>query len=122
MFAVWERFWARTPESGNEAKSHKINGPCIFVCSHNPKVVSSNLTAATKVSSPSIISANPATVRIDNFGLKHWESKIPTAPPAAGRPAEKPRPTLRIVRHGHVSGFRTRARLSVFERRRKNPS
>ena len=48
MFAVWERFWARTPESGNEAKSHKINGPCIFVCSHNPKVVSSNLTATTK--------------------------------------------------------------------------
>src|ERR1700732_4498046 len=33
------------PES--PAKSHRINGPFIFVCPHNPKVVSSNLTPAT---------------------------------------------------------------------------
>jgi hypothetical protein len=65
MFAVWERFWERTLESGNEAKSHKINGPCIFVCSHNPKVVSSNLTSATRNNSAAMSSEDPATIRID---------------------------------------------------------
>jgi hypothetical protein len=43
------KIWERTPESGNEAKSHRINGPRVFVCSHNPKVVSSNLTPATNL-------------------------------------------------------------------------
>jgi len=28
-------------------KSHRINGPRVFVRAHNPKVVSSNLTPAT---------------------------------------------------------------------------
>jgi hypothetical protein len=36
---------------------------------HNPKVVSSNLTVATKVSFLSITSANPATIRIWDFHL-----------------------------------------------------
>jgi hypothetical protein len=30
------------------AKSRRISGPYVFVLAHNPKVVSSNLTPATK--------------------------------------------------------------------------
>jgi len=39
--------WERTHDLKTPAKSHRINGPCVFVRSHNPKVVSSNLTPAT---------------------------------------------------------------------------
>jgi hypothetical protein len=46
-------YWSYWKKFGKELlillvphKSHRINGPCIFVCSHNPKVVSSNLTPA----------------------------------------------------------------------------
>ena len=41
------KIWERTQDLKTPAKSHRINGPCVFVCSHNPKVVSSNLTPAT---------------------------------------------------------------------------
>jgi hypothetical protein len=43
MGKIWERYLV----AGMSAKSHRINGPCVFVCAHNPKVVSSNLTPAT---------------------------------------------------------------------------
>jgi hypothetical protein len=41
------KIWERTQDLKTPAKSHRINGPCVFVCSHNPKVVSSNRTPAT---------------------------------------------------------------------------
>jgi hypothetical protein len=37
----------RTPESENEAKSDRIDGPYVLVRAHNPKVVNSNLPPAT---------------------------------------------------------------------------
>jgi hypothetical protein len=37
----------RTLESGNKAKSHRINGSCDLIRTHNPKVVSSNLPPPT---------------------------------------------------------------------------
>jgi len=37
----------RTQNFETPRKSHRINGPCVFVRAHNPKVVSSNLTPAT---------------------------------------------------------------------------
>jgi hypothetical protein len=53
----------------NEVLSNATSSICwIFVPlideAHNPKVVSSNLTPATKIPFLSIISANPATIRI----------------------------------------------------------
>jgi hypothetical protein len=41
------KIWERSSVSKTLLKSHRINGPCLFVCAHNPKVVSSNLTPAT---------------------------------------------------------------------------
>jgi hypothetical protein len=43
------KIWERTQNLKTPPKSHRISGPLIFVCSHNPKVVGSNPTAATKV-------------------------------------------------------------------------
>ena len=45
------KIWERTRASENEAKSHRINGPYVLERSHNPKVVSSNLTPATNLRS-----------------------------------------------------------------------
>jgi len=44
------KIWERTPGFGIEAKLYRINGPHVPVRAHNPKVVSSNLTPATKIS------------------------------------------------------------------------
>src|ERR1700674_228652 len=62
----WERLERRSRNHKTRAKLHRLNGPCIFLRAHNPKAVSSNLTPATKKSWPSITSANPATIRIDD--------------------------------------------------------
>ena len=41
------KIWERTLNLRITDKSHRINGPNVPVRSHNPKVVSSNLTPAT---------------------------------------------------------------------------
>src|SRR5713226_5204775 len=61
------KIWERTQKLKTPAKSHRINGPCVFVRAYNPKVVSSNLTPATKISFLSAASANAATIQIENF-------------------------------------------------------
>ena len=44
------KIWVRTQDFETPLKSHRINGPRVFVRAHYPKVVSSNLTPATKLS------------------------------------------------------------------------
>jgi len=46
--------------------------PGLGAKSHNLKVVSSNLTPATKKAFLSATSANPATIRIDNYNFQEY--------------------------------------------------